>query len=87
MSNTVPTVLDGIHIQIPLNVFNPFLGKRIFNNTGPYPMRRGIVVLKNGMCSLMCSEIWIHNRLKDIIIVTLSCQSLSLPQDQACGHD
>ena len=42
--------------------------KRICNNT--CPMWTGIVVLKYRACCLMCSEMWIHNRLRDIVNVT-----------------
>ena len=55
-SSMVPIRLDGIHIGTPawpLKFLNPILGKRFCKNTGP--MRTGIVVLKNGTCSLMCS--------------------------------
>ena len=77
-SNTVLTVHDSIRIGTPagpLKFLNPFLGKRFCNNMGPMPT--GIVVLKNGTCSLMCSKSLVHNRLKDIVDVTLSCLSLS----------
>ena len=77
-SHTVPNVFDMIHMGAPprpLKIFNPLLGKRICNNT--CPMWTGIVVLKYGACFLMCSEMWIHNTLKDIVNVTLPCQSLS----------
>ena len=40
-------------------------------------MLTGIVVLKYGACCLVCSEMWIHNKLKDIVNVTLPCQNLS----------
>ena len=53
----------------PLKFMNPFLGKGFCNDTDP--MCLGIVDLKNRTCSLVCS------RLKDIINVILSVQSLS----------
>ena len=77
-SHAVPNLFDGIHIGAParpLKILNPLLCKRICNNT--CPMRMDIVVLKYGACCLMCLEMWIHNRLKDIVNVTLPCQSLS----------
>ena len=77
-SHAVPSVFDGIHIWAParlMKILNPLLYKRICNNT--CPMCMDIVVLKYGACCLMCSEMWIHNRLKDIVNVTLTCQSLS----------
>ena len=74
----VLNAFDGIHIGAPaqpLKIFNPLLCKRICNNT--CPMLTGIVVLKYGACCLVCSEMWIQNRLKDIVNVTLPCQNLS----------
>ena len=41
-------------------------------------MRTGIVVLKYGACCLMCSEMWIHNRPKNIVNVTLPSLSNNL---------
>ena len=66
------------HIQTlawPLKFLISNLFKRISDNKGP--IRTGIGVLKNGMCSLTCSELWIHNRFKNIVNVTLPCQRLS----------
>ena len=77
-SHAVPNVFDGILIGAPaqpLKILNPLLCKRICCNM--CAMWMGIVVLKYEACYLMCLEMWIHNMLKDIVNIALTCHSLS----------